>query len=187
MLWLSRAGYALVRCAGYALVRCAGSALVRCAGYALAGWIYECVEVSGHSDAISNCLIRDDQCSSFQFILTLSSFSTAAFSSCLWTRRCVGWTGWGSRRRGGGASAHPNHFWTGSSYFFLTSLLDVLDLAEGREVLVLIPSLLPGVVGEEGEQEMVREEGRGAGPLPECCFSNRCSSRTGLKGAGPPF
>ena len=61
--------------------------------------------------------------------------------------------------------------------------ISLLDVLEGREVLVLVPSLKPSVVGEEGEQEM--EEG--GWPPPECCFSNRCSSRTELKGAGPPF
>ena len=35
--------------------------------------------------------------------------------------------------------------------------ISLLDVLEGREVLVLIPSLKPSVVGEEGEQEM--EEG----------------------------
>ena len=32
--------------------------------------------------------------------------------------------------------------------------ISLLDVLEGREVLVLVPSLKPGVVGEEGEQEM---------------------------------
>ena len=35
--------------------------------------------------------------------------------------------------------------------------ISLLDVLEGREVLVLVPSLKPSVVGEEGEQEM--EEG----------------------------
>ena len=35
--------------------------------------------------------------------------------------------------------------------------ISLLDVLEGREVLVLVPSLRPSVVGEEGEQEM--EEG----------------------------
>ena len=39
--------------------------------------------------------------------------------------------------------------------------ISLLDVLEGREVLVLVPSLKPSVVGEEGEQETVREEGRG--------------------------
>ena len=41
--------------------------------------------------------------------------------------------------------------------------ISLLDVLEGREVLVLVPSLKPGVVWEEGEQEM--KEGRGASPL----------------------
>ena len=39
--------------------------------------------------------------------------------------------------------------------------ISLLDVLEGREVLVLVPSLKPGVVGEEGEQEM---EGGGLAP-----------------------
>ena len=61
------------------------------------------------------------------------------------------------------------------------SLLDVLE--EGgpgaRPLLEAKCGRGGGGAGDGGRE--------GGWPPPECCFSNRCSSCTELKGAGPPF